>query len=130
MKTGITILCSLMFISSLSAQTFTMGKKCRASLEVAVEALSKKEYANANDLYLAFAKKCKTRDDKEAASVGRAEALNGLGKYQEAIDATAEALKISKNKSLKAHFQRGVAYAKLGDVASSKNDLDQVIRLT
>ena len=120
----------MLFFSSHYAQTFTMGKKCRASLESAETALESKNYAQALDLYKLFSSKCKTRDAKEAAAVGNAEAYNGLENYTEAIAQADIALKITKNKSLNGYFQKAVAQNKMGDVAGSKQSLNSVMTLT
>ena len=120
----------MLFFSTHYAQTFTMGKKCRASLEEAETALQSKNYAQALDLYKLFSSKCKTRDAKEAAAVGNAEAYNGLENYSEAIVQADNALKITKNKSLNGYFQKAVAQNKMGDIAGSKQSLNSVMALT
>jgi tetratricopeptide (TPR) repeat protein len=120
----------MLFFSTHYAQTFTMGKKCRAALEKAETALQSKNYAQALDLFTPFSSRCKTRDAKEAAAVGNAEAFNGLENYSEAIAQADIALKITKNKSLNGYFQKAVAQSKMGDVAGSKQSLNSVMALT
>jgi tetratricopeptide (TPR) repeat protein len=121
---------TLLFSTSLFSQTFTMGKKCRASLATAQNSLTEKQYAEALDYFNAFASDCKTKDAKEAAASGKAEALNGLGRYEDAITEADKALKITKDRSLNAHFQKAIALNKLGRVEESKTELDQVLKLT
>ena len=111
-------------------QTFTMGKKCKAANTAAIALLKEKKYQEALDGFTAMEKSCKTKDAKEAIAVGKAEAYNGLGKYDEAITASDAALKVTKNKSLQGYFQKAVAQNKLGQVQQSKESFYQVIALT
>ena len=64
----------LVSVGASQAQTFTMGKKCREALTNAQAALSVESYQEALTLYQAFADDCKTRDAKEQAAIGMAEA--------------------------------------------------------
>ncbi len=120
----------LVSVSASQAQTFTMGKKCRAALASAKEALEANSYQDALTFYQAFADKCKTRDAKEQAAIGMAEAYNGLEMYQEAIAQADAALKVTKNRSLDGHFQKALALNRMGDVEGSKSQLAEVMRLT
>ena len=120
----------LVTVSASQAQTFTMGKKCRAALATAKEALDAGSYQDALTLYQAFADKCRTRDAKEQAAIGLAEAYNGLEMYQEAIAQADAALKVTKNRSLDGHFQKALALNRMGDVEGSKNQLAEVMKLT
>jgi tetratricopeptide (TPR) repeat protein len=117
-------------LNTLSAQTFTMGKKCRASLETAKTSVSSDMYSQALEQFDQFSSKCKTKDAKEAAAVGKAEANNGLDNYSEAIAQADIALKITKGKSLNGHFQKAIAQNKMGDIEGSKNSLNSVMELT
>jgi len=131
MKTRTLLLLALLVaIPSSHAQTFTMGKKCRAALASAQEALSGKSYQEALTLYQAFAGDCKTKDAKEQAAIGMAEAYNGLEMYDEAIAQADAALKVTKNRSLDGHFQKALALNRLGDVEGSRNQLEEVMKLT
>lgn len=120
----------LVSVPASQAQTFTMGKKCRAALDTAKEALANNSYQEALTLYQAFAGDCKTRDAKEQAAIGLAEAYNGLQMYQEAIAQADAALKVTKNRSLDGHFQKALALNRMGDVEGSKNQLAEVMKLT
>ena len=112
------------------AQTFTMGKKCREALAGAQAALASQSYEDALALYQAFAGDCKTKDAKEQSAIGMAEAYNGLGMYEEAIAQADAALKVTKDRSLSGHFQKGVALNRLGDIEASQNELEKVMELT
>ncbi|MCO5726054.1 tetratricopeptide repeat protein [Robiginitalea marina] len=120
----------LVSTSASQAQTFTMGKKCREALASAQAALTNASYQDAISLYQAFAEGCKTKDAKEQAAIGMAEAYNGLGMHQEAIAQADAALKVTKGRSLEGHFQKGVALNKLGDVDGSQKELAKVMELT
>ena len=123
-------LITMLFSLSLMAQTFTMGKECRAKNEAAIALLKEKKYQEALDAFTAMEKSCKTKDAKEAIAVGKAEALNGLEKYEDAIKASDAALKITKNKSLSGYFQKAYAQNKLGQHEASKESFSKMIALT
>jgi len=120
----------LVSVGASQAQTFTMGKKCRAALATAQEALTNKSYQDALTLYQAFADDCKTKDSKEQAAIGMAEAYNGLGMYEEAITQADAALKVTKDRSLDGHFQKALALNRLGDIEGSQQQLSRVMELT
>ena len=120
----------LVGMTSGFSQTFTMGKKCREALAGAQAALSSKSYQDALALYQSFAGECKTKDAKEQTALGMAEAYNGLGMYDEAIAQADAALKVTKDRSLSGHFQKGIALNKLGDAAGSQKELARVMELT
>ncbi len=131
MKSKLITTIALMFVINISyAQTFTMGKKCRAKLETAKTSLQSEMYDQALSDFDAFSSKCKTKDGKEAAAVGKAEAYNGLNNFSEAITQANIALDITKNKSLNGHFQKAVAQNKMGDIEGSKASLNSVMMLT
>ena len=130
LKSRVFLLIPLLFPFSLMAQTFTMGKECRQKNDTATARLKEKKFQEALDAYSAMEKSCKTKDAKEAIAVGKAEALNGLGKYEDAITASNAALKITKNKSLGGYFQKAVAQNKLGQYDASKATFSNVIALT
>ncbi|WP_225444084.1 tetratricopeptide repeat protein [Echinicola arenosa] len=115
---------------SIKAQTFTMGKKCSALLEEANTLLNSQSYSEALAKLDEFSGNCKTKDAKELGSISKAEAYNALGQYDRAIKEADAALKVSKNKSLGGHFQKGIALQGLGDISGSKAELDKVIELT
>ncbi len=119
---------TLLLSGNVFSQTFTMGKKCRASLEVAQSALA--QYNEALSYFDTFRSKCKTKDAKEVGAYGKAEALNKLERYNEAIVEADKALDISKNTSLNGYFQKATALSKLGRDNESKIALEQILKLT
>jgi tetratricopeptide (TPR) repeat protein len=122
----------LFFLGSFfaDAQTFTMGKDCNAVNAKGRDELKAKNFQQALETYTGMKGKCTTKDGKEASAVGLAEALNGLGRYEDAIKASDEALKLTKNTSLAAYFQKGYAQNKLKQYDASKASLDRIIQLT
>ncbi|MEJ2005712.1 MAG: hypothetical protein P8X57_12280 [Cyclobacteriaceae bacterium] len=120
----------IIFSDVIQAQTFTMGGKCREMLVTAEDALHQKSFDQALTAYDEFSSDCKTKDAKVLAAVGKAEAYNGLGEYEKALEACDEALDKTKDRNLAAHFQKAYAYNKLGQPDAAKEELDQVIQLT
>ena len=116
--------------ATLSAQTFTMGKKCRAQNESGINLLKEKKYQQALDSFTMMEKSCTTKDAKEATAVGKAEAYNGLGKYEQAIASSGAALKVTKNKSLGALFQKAVAQNRLKQYDAASATFSQMMALT
>ncbi len=112
------------------AQTFTMGKECRAQVGTGNQMNDAGSYSEALATLNAIVKKCDTKDGKEAVQVGRAHALNGLGQYDDAINASNLALKATKDKSLFAYFERAYAEEKLGDMDAATADYSMIIELT
>ena len=119
-----------MTVTGAQAQTFTMGKECRAQVDAANGMNEDGQYAEALAAFDAIVKKCDTKDGKEAVQVGRAHALNHLGRHSEAMDAANAALEVTKDKSLFAHFERAYAEEQMGDMAAAKADYDRIIELT
>lgn len=128
-KLNLLLFALLMSVGSY-AQTFTMGKKCRASLEVAQTSLANEQFNEALEQYNAFTEKCKTKDAKEIGAYQKAEALNGLGRYDEAIVEADKALEVTKGSSINAYFQKAVAYTNLDQLDDAKHNLQQVIAFT
>jgi tetratricopeptide (TPR) repeat protein len=126
------ILFCALFIANLAAsgQTFTMGKKCREKNTAASSLLKEKQYQQALDGFSAMEKSCTTKDAKEATANGKAKALNGLGRYDDAIKASDAALKVTNNNSLMAYFQKAAAQIKLKQYDAANASFSQMIALT
>ena len=112
------------------AQTFTMGKECRASVEAANQMNDAGQYAEALAAFDAIVKKCDTKDGKEAVQVGRARAFNGQGMHDEAIEAANAALASTKDTSLFAYFERAYAEEQMGNMDAATADYNRIIELT
>jgi len=117
--------------AAAEAQTFTMGKQCRAQVEAANQMNDAGQHAEALAAFDAIVKKCDTKDGKEVVQEGRARALNGLGRYSEAITAAEAAQAAFPNReSLNAYFERAYAEEKMGDTAAAAADYQRIIELT
>jgi tetratricopeptide (TPR) repeat protein len=112
------------------AQTFTMNKECRARVAEGTQLNEVRDHGAALSVFDALVEECRTRDGKEAVQVGRAQALNGLGRHAEAITAANEALAVTKEKSLFAYFERAHAEEQLGMADAATADYNRIIELT
>jgi tetratricopeptide (TPR) repeat protein len=130
MKRHLLFLATIFLCSLVSAQTFTMGKKCREKNDSSINLLKEKKYNQAVGAFTAMEKSCNTKDAKEAIGVGKAEAYNGLGKYEEAIASSDAALKVTKNTSLGGLFQKAVAQNKLKQYDAASATFSQMMALT
>jgi tetratricopeptide (TPR) repeat protein len=124
------LVCLLATGDVLQAQTFTMGKECRASVEAANQMNDAGQYTEALAAFDAIVKKCDTKDGKEAVQVGRARALNGQGMHDEAIEAANAALTSTKDTSLFAYFERAYAEEQMGNMDAATADYNRIIELT
>lgn len=123
-------LCLFCMSGLAQAQTFTMGKECRAQVAAANQMNDDGSYSDALAAFDAIVKKCDTKDGKEAVQVGRAHALNGMGQYDQAIEAANAALKVTKDKSLFGYFERAYAYEQMGNMEAATADYNKLIELT
>ena len=119
-----------MAVTGAQAQTITMGKECRAQVDAANQMNDNGNYTEALAAFDVIVEKCDTKDGKEAVQVGRAHALNQLGRHAEAMDAANAALEVSKDKSLFGYFERANAEEQMGDMAAATADYDRIIELT
>lgn len=81
--------------------------------------------ANFNEIL----KKCDAYDAKIPAYAGKAEALNGLHQYSDALASAQEGLKLDKS-SINNLFEKASAEIGLGNDTEAKQDLQSVISLT
>lgn len=126
-----TVFFVLFFVHNMIyGQTFTMGNKCYEQNKKGINFLKEKKYEDALNTFTSMQKSCTTKDAKEAIAVGKAEALNGLGRYNEAIAASDAALKVTKNKSLLGYYQKAIAQNKLKQYDASRASFAKVIELT
>jgi tetratricopeptide (TPR) repeat protein len=124
-------ICLLAAGGAAQAQTFTMGKECRAQVDAANQMNDAGQYSEALAAFDAIVKKCDTKDGKEAVQEGRARALNGLGRHAEAISAADAAQAAFPNReSLNAYFERAYAEEQMGDMAAATADYNSIIELT
>jgi tetratricopeptide (TPR) repeat protein len=112
------------------SQTFTMSKKCREQIDLANRMNSDKQYDSALTVFNTITKQCNSKDGKEAVANGKAHAYNGKKQYTEAMAAANAALAVSKNTSLNAYFERGIANEGLKNSDAATADFNQIIALT
>jgi tetratricopeptide (TPR) repeat protein len=87
------------------------------------------DYTSALANFNEILKKCNSYDAKQPAYAGKAEALNGLHQYNDALAAAQEGLKIDKT-SLDNLFEKANAELGLGMNAEANADLQTVVSLT
>lgn len=120
-----------MMVSGAEAQLRTMGKECRAQVAAANQMNETGDYAGALAAFDAIAGKCKTKDGREAIQLGRAHALNHLGRHAEAITAAEAAIAVWKKRpSVAGYFEKAYAEEQLGNLAAAEADYNRVIELT
>ncbi len=112
------------------AQTFTMNKECRAQVAAANALNDTRQYDQALGSFDAIVESCDTKDGKEQVQVGRAHALNGLGRHDDAVTAANMALEVTKDLSLFAYFERAYAQEQMGMADSAAADYNRIIELT
>ncbi len=113
------------------AQLRTMGKQCRAAVAAADQLNGSGDFAGALAAFDAIVGKCKTKDGREAVQLGRAHALNRLGRHQEAMAAADAAIAVwPKTPSVAGYFEKAYAEEKLGNLAAAQADYDRIIELT
>jgi tetratricopeptide (TPR) repeat protein len=86
-------------------------------------------YDSALAVFTVFDKKCTAKDARFKGGSEKAHALNGLGRFSEALDAANKSVKANKN-WISGYFERAVAYAGLGMSRESKADYDKIIQLS
>ncbi len=111
------------------AQLITMSNKCFKRMEAANADIEAGNYEAVLSELDGILDKCSAKDAQEQANYAKARALNNLERYGEALEAANAALAAMPT-SINGLFQRGIAYAGLGQGAESKADFDQIIALT
>jgi tetratricopeptide (TPR) repeat protein len=117
------------FFSNCKSGLVTMSNTCYTSINDGKAQNKSGNYAAALDNFNAVLKKCDAYDAKQAAYAGKAAALNGMGRYSEALDAASAGLKINPS-DIDNLFERSAAEAGLGRLDDSKADLNTIITLT
>jgi tetratricopeptide (TPR) repeat protein len=121
-------LCSI-FLANCKSGLVTMSNGCYNSINDGKAQNKSGNYASALDNFNSVLKKCDAYDAKQAAYAGKAAALNGLGRYGEALDAASAGLKTNPS-DIDNLFERSTAEAGLGRMDDSKADLNTIITLT
>lgn len=107
----------------------TMTNGCFNAIERGKADNAAGNYQQALDQFNQVLNQCKAYDAKEKANAGKAEALNGLHQYNEALAAANEGLKASSI-SIDNLFQKANAELGLNNAAGAKADFNNIINLT
>ena len=107
----------------------TTSNKCYNQIESGKASNAAGNYSAALEHFNQVLSKCDAYDAKEKAYAGKAEALNGLKQYSDALAAANEGLKINKT-SIDNLFQKANAELGLKMNADAKADFAQIIDLT
>ncbi len=113
-----------------SQSLITMNNKCYDMVKSGNEANSNQAYEEALKTFETVLSKCSAKDAKEQGNVGKAHALNGLKRYDEAIAAADAAFKASKSKSITALFEKADAHYSLNQMDAASADYNQIISLS
>ncbi|MEJ2504332.1 MAG: hypothetical protein P8177_13630 [Gemmatimonadota bacterium] len=112
-----------------AAQLRTMNDDCRQGIDAADQLNAADDHAAALTAFDALVDGCGTRDAREQIQAGRAHALNGLERYDDAIQAAESALD-AYDESLFGLFERAYAREQLGAADSAAADYRRIIELT
>jgi tetratricopeptide (TPR) repeat protein len=110
------------YLPAFSQSLITMSNKCMGMLKTGNESNKTGDYEAALKTFETMLSKCTAKDAKEQGNVGKAHALNGLKRHQDAIAAANAAIKASKNTSIAALFERADANYALNQLADAKAD--------
>lgn len=120
--------CSLFLINCRSGLV-TMTNSCYNTINAGKASNKSGDYNTALNQFNQVLQKCDAYDAKEQANAGKAEALNGLGQYNDALAAANAGLQINKS-SVDNLFQRANAELGLKMQAEAKADFAQITDLT
>jgi tetratricopeptide (TPR) repeat protein len=121
---------SLAFGKVTMGQLITMSNKCYDQVKKGKVQLDSSSYSNALQTFDKVLKDCTAKDGKIEGNIGRARALNGLKRYDEAISNAGTAISTSKNTNVMAYYTRSFAYQKTGKTEEARKDLEMITNLT
>jgi tetratricopeptide (TPR) repeat protein len=114
----------------LSAQLITMSNKCYNKIKLGNQQLDSSLFDQALNTFSDVLAKCSARDAKEQGQLGKARALNGLHRYDEAVEAANASIAASKNKNVMAYYTRSYAYRKSDKKDLAMADLQRITDIT
>lgn len=123
------VLLAGLFFTSCKTGLVTMTNGCYNAIENGKASNGAGNYTQALDQFNQVLNQCKAYDAKEKGNAGKAEALNGLHQYNDALAAANEGLKANSS-SIDNLFQRAVAEQGLNNAAAAKADLNTITDLT
>ena len=124
------MLAIILYTQIAMGQLITMDNKCTKLVAQGNAANNARNYQEGFQIFNQVLQECKARDAKNKGNGGLAMALNGLGRYQEALNAANLCLKFSKNRNVTGWYARGMAKRGMGDEAGAKADLAKVVEMT
>jgi tetratricopeptide (TPR) repeat protein len=107
----------------------TTSNSCYNSIQQGQAANKAGNYSNALDIFNGVLQKCDAYDAKEKGYAGKAAALNGMQRYNDALDAANQGLNINKS-SIDNLFEKATAEFGLNKPTDAKNDFSTIIDLT
>lgn len=117
------------FASQCRSGLVTMTNACYNAIQNGQSENKAGNYSAALEQFNKVLDQCNAYDAKEKGYAGKAEALNGMKQYNEAIEAATAGLQI-KSTSIDNLFQRADAYLNLGRGTDAKADFSRIIDLT
>jgi tetratricopeptide (TPR) repeat protein len=118
-----------LFFSKCKSGLVTTSNSCYNSIQQGQAANKSGNYSNALDIFNQVLQKCDAYDAKEKGYAGKAEALNGMKNYDEALAAANQGLTINKS-SVDNLFEKASAELGLGRTADAKADFSTITDLT
>jgi len=118
-----------LFFSKCKSGLVTTSNSCYNSIQQGQAANKSGNYSNALDIFNQVLQKCDAYDAKEKGYAGKAEALNGMKNYDEALAAANQGLIINKS-SVDNLFEKASAELGLGRTADAKADFSTITDLT
>lgn len=107
----------------------TMTNSCYNAIQQGEQANKAGNYSNALDQFNQVLDQCKAYDAKDKAYAGKATSLNGLQRFNEALDAANQGLIINKT-SIDNLFEKATAELALKKAADAKASFNSIIELT
>jgi tetratricopeptide (TPR) repeat protein len=131
MKKIALLLISVNFLShGFSQSLITMSNKCYEMVKTGNAANESGQYDQALNTFETVLSECSAKDAKESGNAGKARALNGLNRHEEAITAADAALKASRNTSIAALFERADAHYSLNQIDEATEDYKQITAIS
>jgi tetratricopeptide (TPR) repeat protein len=123
------ILVNALFFFQCKSGLVTTSNSCYNLIKSSDDQNKAGDYSGALANFNEVLKKCDAYDAKIPAYAGKAEALNGLHQYNDALTAAEEGLKLDKT-SINNLFEKASAELGLGKNADARADLQNIISLT
>ncbi|HPZ87135.1 MAG TPA: hypothetical protein PLQ32_03455 [Flavihumibacter sp.] len=121
----------LFFSGTVQAQSLiTMSNKCYKLVQAGNALNESGDYSKALETFDKVLRKCSAKDAKEQGNTGRAKALNGLKRYDEAVAAADLAISASNEMGIAAYFEKAEAHYALQQLSAAADDYAKIISLS